>query len=118
MFDDCARPTIGIGPPLVPNVMRRVPVCGGNVAPLVCAWLSLVSATMLTLINIVNRKDDNFCIFLILIGALIDRRIVGPGEGHAPTVMDRLTPLRSARGPLPTKFNPPIFIAPVRDHQA
>jgi hypothetical protein len=30
-FDDFARPTIGIGSPVVPNVIRQVPVLGSNV---------------------------------------------------------------------------------------
>src|SRR5437763_8155993 len=80
-FDDCARPTVGPGPPLVPNVMRRVSVLGGVVPPLFCAPLSAASTAMLILINVVHRKDDSFCIFRTS-AALVEQRIVGKWETY------------------------------------
>src|ERR1700688_113217 len=99
MFDDCARPTIGVGPPLVPNVMTRVPVLGGNVPPLFCAPVSPASATMLMLINVVNRKDDGFCIFLTLGRHRLIDGSWDQEEGYAPAVAGRPAPLRSAGRP-------------------
>jgi hypothetical protein len=43
--------------------MRRVPALGDGVPPLFCASLSQAKATTLTVINVVSREDDSFCIF-------------------------------------------------------
>src|SRR5260370_40708513 len=93
-----APPPTGTGPAVVPNGIRRVPVLGGNVPPLFCARLSPPSATMLMLINVVNRKDDSFCIFPTLSRALNDRRIVGSRRGIHIGGNGKATPFRCARG--------------------
>jgi hypothetical protein len=54
---------------------------------------------MLMLINVVNRKDDSFCIFLTLSRHWLIDGSWDQGEGYAPALTDRLALLRSARWP-------------------
>jgi hypothetical protein len=53
---------------------------------------------MLMLINVVDKKDDSFCISLTISRALINRRHAARGEGYAPAVTEA-APLRSAMRP-------------------
>src|SRR3979409_2027725 len=61
-FDDCARPTVGVGPDLVPNVMRRVPDFGDEAAPLGCAQVrpTWTTATMAMKLATTSHDPDLF----------------------------------------------------------